>query len=102
MVLAYGEPFSTQLLALLDLLRIATVAGGLLVVGAMVAEWNRGTVTRGRRIRHFGVGLVVLTVAGSRVPNLGERPTWQLFAGVVGIAALVWVTFWHHQVDEGV
>ena len=88
-------PFGTPLLALLDLLRIATVVIGLLVVGALAAEWWRGIVVPGRRTAHLGVTLVVLTLAGSRVQNLGEPPTWQLATGALGIAALGWVTLRH-------
>lgn len=98
MTLAYGAPFSTPGLVVLDLLRLATVLVGLLVVGSMAVSWDR--VSAGRRLGHVGVALVVLTVAGSRIQNLGQPPTWQLVTGALGIVALGWVTFRHGQ-DKG-
>lgn len=82
-MLALSTPFSSPTIALFDLLRIFTV----LAVGAM----TQGTgLRRSERVRRFGIGAVVLTIAGSRVQNLGEPARWQLAAGAVGIALLGW------------
>lgn len=87
MSLALSEPFSSPAIALFDLLRIFTVLAGLLIVGAM----TQGTgLRRSERVRRVGIGAVVLTIAGSRIQNLGEPATWQLAAGAVGIALLGW------------
>jgi hypothetical protein len=90
--------FGTPIIALLDVARLLTTVVALLLIGAMCRGWAGAPLSR--RLRRAGVGLVLVTIVGSRIERIGEPVTWQLVAGAIGVALIGWAEVRRMRGDE--
>lgn len=80
-----AAPFGSPGMVILDSLRLVMFLGGMSLVGALA--WNALDHDRlrspARRYSALAGSVALVVLTGSRLQNLGQPPSWQLFVSLV-------------------